>query len=134
PVYFPATITQGDADIGKGNFEIGCTPGSQVTIENVSKTDLAYAYLNSQDLPIESRHSNFGWMIRFALMYDYVENTSNATFAGDREACVRMNTEFKEKHAVTDRHRKIADHFLGTCHEADYNYLRKRQGIPEITQ
>ena len=132
PVYYYSDITDGDADIGKGTFEVECTPGSETTLKNISSTDLAYAYLNSEDLPLERRQNNFQWMIGFAMMNEYVENTPNATLADDRAACVRMNTERKNKHAFTENHRQQADHFLGQCAETDYNWVRKRQNIPEV--
>ena len=132
PVYYYSDITDGDADIGKGTFEVECIPGSETTLKNISSTDLAYAYLNSEDLPLERRQNNFQWMIGFAMMNEYVENTPNATLADDRAACVRMNTERKNKHAFTENHRQQADHFLGQCAETDYNWVRKRQNIPEV--
>ena len=132
PVYYYSDITDGDADIGKGTFEVECTPGSETTLKNTSRTDLAYAYLNSEDLPLDRRQNNFQWMIGFAMMHEYVENTPNATLADDRAACVRMNTERKNKHAFTENHRQQADHFLGQCAETDYNWVRKRQNIPEV--
>ena len=132
PVYYYSDITDGDADIGKGTFQVECIPGSETTLKNISSTDLAYAYLNSEDLPLERRQNNFQWMIGFAMMNEYVENTPNATLADDRAACVRMNTERKNKHAFTENHRQQADHFLGQCAETDYNWVRKRQNIPEV--
>ena len=131
PVYFNADITEGDADIGKGTFEIECVPGTQQALKNTSRTDLAYAYLKSDDLLLEKRQNNFQWMIGFAMMYEYVKNTPNATLADDHTACVRMNTERKNKHAFTENHRQQADHFLERCHETDYNWVRKRFNMPE---
>lgn len=132
PVYYYSDITEGDADIGKGTFEVECTPGSEDIHKNTSRTDLAYAYLNSEDLPLDRRQNDFQWMIGFAMMYEYVKNTPNATLADDRAACIRMNTERKNKHAFTENHRQQADHFLGECAEKDYNWVRKRLNIPEI--
>jgi len=132
PVYFSADITDGDADIGKGTFEVECVSGTQHVLENISRTDLAYAYVESDDLPLEQRQNSFQWMIGFAMMDEYVKNTPNATLADDHAACIRMNTERKNKHAFNDKHRKSADYFLNKCAETDYNWVRKRENIPEV--
>ena len=132
PVYFNADVTDGDADLGKGTYEVGCVPGTKQVLENTSLMDLAYAYLNSTDLPVKTRQDNFQWKIRFAMMEEYVKNTPNATFEDDRAACVRMHTEAKNKHAFNDNHRKSGDFFLEKCHETDYNWTRKRLNLPEV--
>lgn len=132
PVYFNSDITEGDADIGKGTFEVECVPGTQQVLENTSRRDLAYAYLKSDDLPLEKRQNNFQWMIGFVMMDEYVKNTPNATLADDRAACIRMNTERKNKHAFIENHRQQADHFLEKCPETDYNWVRKREKMPEV--
>lgn len=134
PVYFNSDITEGDADIGKGTFEVECVPGTAQILKNTSELDLAYAYLNSDDLPLQTRQNNFQWKIGFAMMNEYVKNNPRATLADDITACIRMNTERKNKHAFNERHRKQADHFLSQCPDANYNWVRKREKMPEVQQ
>ena len=134
PVYFNAEFTEGDGDIGKGTFEVECVPGSDVNRSQVTDTNLAHAYLASDELPLEQRQDYFQWKIGFAKMKEYVVNNPDATLDDDRKACVRMNTEHIEKHTFNERHRKVYRTFLNKCADPDYNYnwVRIRNNIPEV--
>jgi len=134
PIYFEGNMFEGDADLAKGTFEVQCLPGREAVRNRVTDIELAHVYLKSEGLPLEKRQDYFQWKIGFAMMDEYVKNNPNATFQQDRAACVRMNTERKEKHAFTEAHKKAADHFLAKCDETDYNWVRKRLNLPEIAQ
>lgn len=129
PVYFNSDISEGDADIGKGTFLVECIPGQARTRKTVTEKDLAKAYLASSDLPLAKRQEGFGWRMRFALMYEYVDNNPGATLADDKAACIRINTDMKTQHAFSDNDRKSADHFLSRCADTDYNWIRKRTNL-----
>jgi len=134
PAYFNADLLKGDGDLGKGQYEVECTPGTELARSQVTKVDYAYAYLDSVDLPLEQRQSQFGFRIHFASIDEYVKNNPNATFADDRAACVRMHTLHKEKHSFNDEDRAISDNFLAKCPTMNYNWRRSNNGLPEITQ
>lgn len=132
PVYFPMDIKGGDADLGKGSYEIECVPGSERTQAKTTFIQLAKAYLASEDLPLERRQGNFKWMMPIAMINSYVKTTPNATIAGDRAECVRIYTLMKEQYGFTERNRKNADHHLKNCATKDYNWVRKRENIAEV--
>jgi len=132
PVYFTTTITQGDADIGKGTFEVECVPGGESKRAQYNKIDLAEAFLASDTLPLSTRQNNFQWRYAFARFETYVITNPNTTIARDRAECVKIYTELKQNYGFTERHRKGADHHLGRCATIDYNWVRKRENIPEV--
>lgn len=132
PVYFQTDVNGGDADLGKGTYEIECVPGPEQVQDNTQEIDLAKAYLASNDLPLSKRQGNFQWKMPFAMFETYVRTTPNATIAGDRAECVRIYTLMKEQYAFTERHRKIADHHLESCATKDYNWVRKREKMAEV--
>ena len=132
PVYFLMDITGGDADLGKGTYEIECIPGSEAVQKNTKEMELALAYLDSTDLPLTRRQGNFQWKMLFALSREYVRTTPNATIAGDRNECVRILTLRKEKYGFTEKHREGSDFLLQRCATTDYNWLRKGMRIPEV--
>ena len=132
PIYFLMNISGGDPDLGKGNYEIECLPGSERVQAATTSIDLAHAYLASEELPLERRQGNFKWMMPFALFHNYVRTTTNATIAGDRAECVRIYTLMKEKYGFTENSRKSADHHLESCATKDYNWVRKRENLPLI--
>ena len=131
PIYFLMDITGGDADLGKGTYEIECLPGSERIQAGTTAIDLAKAYLASDELPLERRHQNFDWMMGFAMMYEYVKNTPNATIAKDREACVRINTHLKTYDFIA-RNSTGVDNLLGKCAVSDYNWVRERENLPMV--
>ena len=55
PIYFLMNISGGDPDLGKGNYEIECLPGSERVQAATTSIDLAHAYLASEELPLERR-------------------------------------------------------------------------------
>jgi len=132
PVYFLADLIDGDGDVGKGTFEVECVPGSNVIRAQVTDLDLAYAYLASDDLPLERRQGNFQWKFAFASFQSYVKNHPNTTIARDREECVKIYTTLKRDYGFTERHQKSADHQLSSCATNDYNWVRRRENIPEV--
>jgi len=131
PEYFRMTLLSGDADLGKGTYEIGCVPGSGSIQNSYSSIDLANAYLASKDLPLEDRQGNFGWKMGFAMMADYVKNTPNATIAKDREACVAIHTHLKTYDFIA-RNSTGVDNLLAQCPVGDYNWVRKQENLPLI--
>ena len=130
PVYYMATTIQGDADIGKGTFEVECVPGVESKRSQYNKIDLAEAFLASEDIPLDKRHSTFAWKMPFALFETYVVTTPNATIADDRAECVRIYTLMKTKYGFTENNIARADYQLGQCPEKDYNWVRKRENMP----
>ena len=129
PVYFPTTISQGDADIHKGTFEVECVPGDKRQRDSYNKIDLAEAYLKSDELPLDKRHSTTSWKMRFALFETYVVTTPNATLADDRAECVRIHNIMKTKYGFTEKNIQSAEYFLNKCPETDYNWVRKRENM-----
>jgi len=132
PVYFMTTTSRGDEDIGKGTFEVECVPGSEKKRAKYNKIDLAEAYLNSESLPLDKRHSEINWRMPFALFETYVKTNPNATIADDRAECVRIYSLMKTEYGFTDNIIKSANYQLGTCVTKDYNWVRKRENIPEV--
>ena len=131
PEYFRMNLLSGDADLGKGTYEIGCVLGSESTQNSYTSIDLAKAYLASKDLPLEDRQSNFDWKMGFAMMADYVKNTPNATIAKDREACVAIHTHLKTYDFIA-RNSTGVDNLLAQCPVGDYNWVRKQENLPLI--
>ena len=132
PVYFQMPILEGDADMGNGDFEIECTPGSIASQNRTREKDLAYAWLVSEDIRLERRQSNMGWKMSFALMNEYVQTTQNASIARDRVECVRIHALIKEKYSFTERAKTGQDRMIENCAEKDYNWVRRRNNIPEV--
>lgn len=132
PVYFQMPILDGDADMGKGDFDIECTPGSIATQNRTSAKDLAYAWLASEDIRLERRQSNMGWKMNFALMDEYVLKTQNGSIAKDRVECVRIHKLIKEKYSFTEMAKNAQDRMIEKCAEKDYNWIRRRNNIPEV--
>ncbi len=132
PVYFKTPILDGDADMGKGNFEIECTPGSIATQNRTSAKDLAYAWLSSEDIRLERRQSNMGWKMNFALMDEYVQKMQNGSVAKDRAECVRIHTLIKAKYSFTETDKAGQDQMIENCAKKDYNWIRKRNNLPEV--
>ena len=131
PIYFLMNISGGDPDLGKGNYEIECLPGSERVQAATTSIDLAHAYLASEELPLEDRQSNFDWKMGFAMMADYVKNTPNATIAKDREACVAIHTHLKTYDFIA-RNSTGVDNLLAQCPVGDYNWVRKQENLPLI--
>jgi len=132
PICFVAPILDGDEDMGRGDFNVECTPGSEATQANTTRRDLAHAWLASEDIPLEKRQSGMGWRMHFALMEEYVSKTQGASLAKDRSACVRHHTLIKEKYTYSDADRAVQDNFLEKCSDADYNWVRRRMGVREV--
>jgi len=130
PIYFSETISQGDADINKGTFEIECVPGDKRERAKYNKIDLAEAFLASEDIPLNKRHSTIAWKMPFALFETYVVTTPNATIADDRAECVRIYTLMKTKYGFTENNIARANYQLEQCAKKDYNWVRKRENIP----
>jgi len=132
PVYFQMPILDGDADMGKGDFEIECTPGSLATQNRTRAKDLAYAWLASEDIRLERRQSNMGWKMNFALMDEYVQKTQNGSIEKDRVECIRIHKLIKEKYSFTETAKIGQDRMIEKCSEKDYNWIRRRNNIPEV--
>jgi len=132
PIYFNADMLEGDGDIGKGTFEVECLPGSEVNRSNISDLDLAYAYLASDEIPLEKRQGNFQWKYAFATFQAYVKNNPKTTIARDREVCTEIYTTLKRDYGFTERHKSSADHQLQSCATKDYNWIRKRENMSEV--
>jgi len=132
PVYFQMPILDGDADMGQGDFDIECTPGTIATQKRTSAKDLAYAWLASDDIRLERRQSNMGWKMRFALMDEYVLKTQNGSISKDRTECVRIEKLIKEKYSFTEMAKTGQDRMIKNCAEKDYNWIRRRNNIPEV--
>lgn len=130
PVYFSTTISQGDDDINKGTFEVECVPGDKRERSKYNKIDLAEAYLKSDELPLDKRHSTIAWKMPFAMFETYVVTTPNATIADDRAECERIYTLMKTKYGFTKNNIAGAEYQLGRCAEKDYNWVRKRENLP----
>lgn len=133
PIYFPAIITKGDTDISKGNFEVECTPGVPDTRNQVTRKQLALAYLNSDELPLKERQVRIQWLMKYALITEFVKSDKTPTFAGDAKACERIENEMLTVYAVTERHRKMATNSLKKCSNMNYDWVRKREGLPLVT-
>ena len=130
PFYFKALMLKGDGDIGKGQYEVGCIPGLESMRSQVTEIDLAYAYLASDELPLEYRQDAFQWKMGFAAINDYVRNNPTATIQQDRAACERIHTTHMEKHTFKERHRDASKRLRDKCHSSDYNWVRKRENMP----
>jgi len=132
PVYFNADMLEGDGDIGKGTFEVECLLGLEVNRSYISDLDLAYAYLASDELPLEKRQGNFQWKYAFATFQAYVKNNPNTTIARDREVCTEIYNTLKRDYGFTENHKSRSDHHLQYCATTDYNWFRKRENMSEV--
>jgi len=132
PFYFLANLSIGDADIQKGTFEVECVAGAKTSRNSVTAMDLAKAYLISDELPLSRRQGNFDWKMSFAMMEDYVVKTPNATIAGDRKECVRILTYLKTNYDFIAANSRGIDSLESKCPTSDYNWMRRRMGVPEI--
>ena len=133
PSYFMANINSNDTVLGQGEFEVECILGSESTQKDATNIELAKAYLASDELPLAKRQSVFQFMMMFAKMDDYVRLNPSATFADDRAACVKIYTDLKQYDFIA----KAPDgmnRMLENCPNTNYNYRRRRAGLPEITQ
>lgn len=132
PVYFLMPITDGDEDMGRGDFEIQCTPGSEAVQKRTKRRALAQAWLASDDIRLERRQSNMDWIMSFALIGEHVAKTQGASIEKDRAACVKIHTLIKEKYTFSDTDRASQDAMIAKCATKDYNWVRRRENIPEV--
>lgn len=132
PFYFHAAILDGDPDMGRGNFEIECTPGSEVKQARLSNRDLAQAWLRSDDIRLDRRQSNMDWKMSFALIEEHVAKTNGASLAADRIACVEINETIRDEYSFSDSDRAARDKSISECGEVDYNWVRRRMNVPEV--
>ncbi len=129
PVYFLAVTQGGDSDIGQGDYEVECVPGTAAQQKNVSGIDLANAMLASSDFSLRRRQAGFGWRMPISVIKEYVKTTPNATIAGDRLECVRIHTSMKQKYAFMQG---SSDRHLEKCATTNYNWVRKGDNIPAV--
>lgn len=130
PVYYRMDIMGGDADLGKGTYDIECVPGSERVQAKATPIKLAKAYMASEDLPLTQRQNTMQWKLPFAMFQTYVRNTPNASIAGDRAECIRIYTLMKEQYGFTENNRSRADRHLKSCATTDYSWVRKRENLP----
>ena len=132
PIYFRMTLNDGDNDIGKGNFEVGCVPGTKSERAKLTYNDYAQAYLASEDLPLEHRQNMANLTANFGMLSEYVLTTPNATIAQDRIECVKIYEKIKEEYGLTQSLREGSDRLLATCSTTNFNWIRRRENIPEV--
>ena len=131
-VYFPAQLLDGDTDIGFGDFRVECTPGAEDVWIKTTRKDLAEAWFASEDISLAERQSNMGWRMSFALMEEYVASNVKHSIVADRAACVRMNETIKRNYTYTEADKVKMDGIISKCSETDYNWLRRRENLPEV--
>ena len=132
PVYFRDVTVEGDADVGRGNYQIECTPGNATVRANTSSIDLANAWLTSGDIPLSDRQAGIAWRMGFALMDEYVASNVEHSIAADRAACIRIQTKIRDSYRYDDAGREGSNRLLEKCPTGDYNWVRRRLNIPEI--
>lgn len=132
PIHFMATLNDGDGDIGKGDFEVGCVPGSHSQRAQLTYVDYAQAYLESTDLPLEHRQNLANLTANFGMISEYVLTTPNASITQDRDECVKIHEKTKKEYGFTQSLRESSDRFLAKCSTANYNWIRKRETMPEV--
>lgn len=132
PIHFMATLNDGDADIGKGDFEVGCVPGTDSQRAQLTYVDYAQAYLESNDLPLEHRQDLAYLTAHFGMLSEYVLTTPNSTITQDRIECVKIHEKMKKEYGFTQSLRESSDRFLEKCSTTNYNWIRKRENIPEV--
>ena len=131
PEYFRANLMEGDIDIGKGSYFIECINGPKNIRDEYSDVDLVKAYLASGGLPLSEREQNFDYRMGFAMLGGYVKTQKNATIEDDRKACVRIYEHLKSYDFVAKNSEGI-DRLLAKCSTTNYNWVRRRHGVPEI--
>lgn len=132
PIHFMATLNDGDGDIGKGDFEVGCVPGTQSQRAQLTYVDYAQAYLESNDLPQERRQNLANLTANFGMLSEYVLTTPNATITQDRIECVKIHEKTKKEYGFTQSLRESSDRFLAKCSTTNYNWVRRRENMPEV--
>ena len=132
PIHFMALLDDGDNDIGKGDFEVGCVPGTMNERAKLTYKDYAQAYLSSDDLPLEHRQNMANLTANFGMLSEYVLTTPNATIAQDRIECIKIHEKTKKDYGLTQRLRESSDRHLAKCPTTDYNWIRRRENIPEV--
>lgn len=122
-----------ETGVGPGGYEVECVPGTKQARKSVTDIELAKAYLAADELPLSDRHGNFDWKMSFAMMEDYVVKNPNATLEDDRKACVRIYNYLLDNYDFIGQDPKSGTRaLLKKCPSANYNWFRKKAGIPEI--
>ena len=111
---------------------MGCVPGIDSQRAKMTYVDEAQAYLVSEDLSLEHRQNMANLTANFGMISTYVKNSPNATVAQDRIECVKIHEKTKKDYGFRQDLREGSDRFLASCPTTDYNWIRRRENIPEV--